>query len=121
MDPIADMLTSIVNANRVKKSALIPLSKLKINILQILKAEGLVKDFEIAKDVPGRIIVHSAGSSIEQIKRISKPGRRLYIRAKQIRPKSGVLQVISTPAGVLTAVQARKKHLGGEILFEVRQ
>lgn len=120
MDTIANMLTAITNASRVKKSASIPLSSLKLKILEIFKNEGIVKTYTIHKDTPLIINVEPAFDAIEKIKRISKPGRRLYIKAKQIRLQPGILQVISTPAGILTSSQARKKHVGGELLFEVR-
>lgn len=119
MDPIANMLTTILNASRVKKTAVLPVSNLKLKILEILKQEGMVKDFSLSKENSSLVNVKPE-EGIEKIVRVSKPGRRLYIKAREIRTKPGVLQIISTPAGVLTASSARKKHIGGEILFEVR-
>ena len=119
MDPIAEMLTSIINASRVKKVAAVPKSKLKIKILEILKSEKIIQDFEIAKNNPNILVVKPT-ENIESIKKISTPGRRFYIKAKQIRIKPGTVQIVSTPLGVLTSADARKKHAGGELLFEVR-
>lgn len=127
-DPIADMLTRIRNANTVYREVVeVPASKIKREILRIFKEAGYVKDFEFIDDGkqgtlrvylkygPGRQRV------IQGIKRISKPGLRVYAKKDEL-PKvlSGLgLAVISTPQGVMSDKEAREKGLGGEVLCYV--
>lgn len=120
MDPIADMITNLRNSFAVNKPALIPVSKLKLKILEVMKQEGYIGELKAIKTDPRKIEVKPGQKAVDEVKRISKPGRRLYIKAKGIKIKPGALVILSTPAGVLTAAQARRQHVGGEVLFEVR-
>ncbi|AIF50137.1 MULTISPECIES: 30S ribosomal protein S8 [unclassified Pelosinus] len=124
-DPIADMLTRIRNANSVYHDKVeIPASKIKQAIAQVLKAEGFIKDFEIVKDDKQGVLRASLkyGPNREKvitgIKRISKPGLRVYARKDQMPRVLGGLGVaiISTSKGIMTDKQARRDGLGGEVL-----
>ncbi len=120
-DPISDMLTRIRNARMVhKETVAIPNSKLKIEILKVLKKEGYISDFEVEKNGLA-ILVSLNGSEMNKIVRVSKPGRRVYTSSDNI-PK--VLQghgllVMSTSKGVMSGEEARRASLGGEILCKV--
>lgn len=127
-DPIADLLTRIRNANSVYHDKVdIPSSKMKESMAQILKDEGFVKDYEVIKDNKQNILRISLkyGSNREKvitgIKRISKPGLRVYAKADQLpRVLSGLgIAVISTSKGLMTDKQARKEGLGGEVVAYV--
>ena len=130
-DPIADMLTRIRNANSVQHDKVdIPASRMKKAIAQILKSEGFVKDFDVIKkdenDVQGTIrVVLKYGANQEKVitglKRISKPGLKVYVKSEQLPKVLGGLGValISTSQGVMTDKQARKENLGGEVLAYV--
>ncbi|MEN8142761.1 MAG: 30S ribosomal protein S8 [Thermodesulfobacteriota bacterium] len=127
-DPLADMLTRVRNAGMVKfESVDIPLSKVKVNVARILKEEGYIIDYHIDKTGPqGTLRVdlkydQNRDRVITGLRRISKPGRRVYVNADNI-PKvlSGLgIGIISTSRGVFTDHQARKMRLGGEFLCEV--
>ncbi|WP_031547063.1 MULTISPECIES: 30S ribosomal protein S8 [Salinicoccus] len=127
-DPIADMLTRIRNANIVRHETLeIPASNIKKEIAEILKSEGFVKNVEyIEDDKQGVIRVFlKYGSKNERVitglKRISKPGLRVYARREEL-PKvlNGLgIALISTSEGVLTDREARKRNIGGEVLAYV--
>ncbi|WP_020006855.1 30S ribosomal protein S8 [Salinicoccus albus] len=127
-DPIADMLTRIRNANMVRHDSLeIPASNIKKEIAGILKAEGYVKNVEyIDDDKQGVIRVFLKYSSkkekvITGLKRISKPGLRVYAQRDELpRVLNGLgIALISTSEGVLTDKQARKRNIGGEVLAYV--
>ena len=125
-DPIADMLTRIRNANMVGADfVLIPSSKIKISIIKLLKDEGFMKDYEVIKgNTPQRIIkahlkyTEDKEPILKGIKRISKPGLRVYVGKGEIPRIYGGLgiAVISTPQGIMTGKQAWQKGMGGEIL-----
>ena len=126
-DPIADMITRIRNGLLVQKEEVsLPSSKLRLNVLNILKSEGYVDTFEVTKEGPFKKIVVSLKydnkrPAISVIERVSKPGRRVYSGKADI-PKilSGRGMVImSTPSGVMTGKEAKKKGIGGEILCKV--
>ena len=127
-DPLADMLTRVRNAGMVKfESVDIPLSKVKVNIAKILKAEGYINDYHIIEDGPqGTLRVdlkydQDSTRVITGLRRISKPGRRIYVNADNI-PKvmSGLgIGIISTSKGLVADHQARKMRVGGELLCEV--
>jgi small subunit ribosomal protein S8 len=127
-DPLADMLTRVRNACMVKfESVNMPLSKLKVNVAKILKEEGYINDFHIQEDgVQGVLSIdlkydQSKDRVIIGLRRISKPGRRMYVNADNI-PKvmSGLgIGIISTSKGLMTDRQARKMRVGGELLCEV--
>lgn len=130
-DPIADMLTRIRNAIMVKHDhVLIPASKIKIAIAQILKDEGFLNGFEILREKgkPGRVIkIHLKYTEpgkepvLHGLKRVSKPGQRIYVGAKEIPRIYGGLGVaiLSTSKGVMTDKQARRLNVGGELLCYV--
>jgi small subunit ribosomal protein S8 len=124
-DPIADMLTRIRNATMVKHEAVeIPGSKVKLAIADILKSEGFIKEFEFKKDnKQGMIRVYlKYGPNREKVitglKRISKPGLRVYASKDQLPKVLGGLgiAIISTSQGIMTDKAARKAGAGGEVL-----
>ena len=127
-DPIADMLTRIRNANQNKSAeVLIPASKIKLDILNVLKNEGYISEVEFVEDgKQGSIKVtlkytEKKERVIKGIKRISKPGLRVYASVSDM-PKvlNGLgIAVVSTSKGVMTDREARKEHLGGEVLAYV--
>nr|BAA10980.1 ribosomal protein S8 [Bacillus subtilis] [Bacillus subtilis subsp. subtilis str. 168] len=127
-DPIADMLTRIRNANMVRHEKLeIPASKLKREIPEILKREGFIRDVEFVEDSKQGIIRVSLkyGQNNERVitglKRISKPGLRVYAKSNEVpRVLNGLgIAIISTSQGVLTDKEARAKQAGGEVLAYV--
>lgn len=125
-DPISDMLIRIKNAVRVEKEKIIlPSSKIKIEILKVLKKEGYISDFSIsAKDKKSSIeVVLKYGkdnvSYVQDVKRISKPSKRVYIKYPDIHTKTQSIVVLSTPKGIMPAKVAKKQRLGGEVLFEI--
>lgn len=124
-DPIADMLTRIRNANQMKYTEVtMPSSKIKVEIARILKDEGFIADFKVNEDKIQDILTLNLkyGPKKERVitglKRISKPGLRVYAKVNEIpRVLNGLgIAVISTPAGVITDKQAREKQVGGEVL-----
>lgn len=127
-DPIADYLTRIRNANMVRhESLVVPASKMKESISEILKNEGFIRDYEVIKDdKQGEIrIFLKYGKNNERVisglKRISKPGMRTYVKADAV-PKvlNGLgIALISTSDGILTDKEARAKDVGGEVLAYV--
>ena len=124
-DPIADLLTRIRNANLVHHDKVeIPASKIKRAIVQILKDEGFVKDFDVLADGKQGILRVSLKYGPERdrvitgIKRISKPGLRVYAKKDQLPKVLGGLgiAIISTSQGIMSDKQARKSGLGGEVI-----
>lgn len=124
-DPIADMLTRIRNANSSKhKTVDIPASKMKLAIADILFKEGYIKSFEeISSDVQGTIRVtlkydEKGNRVIAGIKRISKPGLRVYASKEELpQVLNGLgIAIVSTSKGIMTDREARKEGLGGEVL-----
>ena len=124
-DPIADMLTRIRNANQMRyKEVEVPASKIKLEIARILKEEGFIIDFKIKKNNIQNIIVLSLkyGQNKERVitglKRISKPGLRVYAKTEEVpRVLNGLgIAIVSTSNGIMTDKQARKESLGGEVL-----
>jgi small subunit ribosomal protein S8 len=144
-DPLADMLTRIRNATRIERPAVdMPASRLKINVAQVLKDEGFVIDYQV-----GRVVSEEGGAAVFQpdddlgkahavlrvylkygpdgervirhIERASRPGRRLYRRAQQLRPVLDGLgiSIVSTSKGVMSDRRARTQRLGGELLCTV--
>jgi small subunit ribosomal protein S8 len=125
-DPISDMLTRLRNGGRALQPLVeLPHSRLKENIATILKNEGYVSEVavegKVAKKIKIRLKYNGKKNVIEGLKRISKPGLRKYVGATEIPRVLGGLgvAVISTPEGVMTGTQARKKNLGGELLCYV--
>lgn len=124
-DPIADMLTRIRNANQMRyKEVEVPASKMKLEIARILKEEGFINDYKIKKNNIQNIIVLGLkyGQNKERVitglKRISKPGLRVYAKADEVpRVLNGLgIAIISTSKGVMTDKNARTESLGGEVL-----
>ncbi|MFZ0828958.1 MAG: 30S ribosomal protein S8 [Verrucomicrobiia bacterium] len=125
-DPIADMLTRIRNASRALLPTVeMPHSRIKENLAHILKNEGFVAEVAVEDKPMKKIKIHlkyqGKKSVIEGLRRISKPGLRHYVGATEIpRVLNGLgVAVVSTPEGVMTGTQARKKNLGGELLCYV--
>ncbi|MDY7076828.1 MAG: 30S ribosomal protein S8 [Chloroflexota bacterium] len=130
-DPIADMLTRIRNAQAVGHPGVrIPSSKIKLAIAKILKEEGFIVDYYVTHERPQpKLVVRLkyVGERKERhpvitgVRRVSKPGRRVYARASQIPwVRSGIgIAILTTPKGVLTGQQARRLGVGGEVLCYV--
>ena len=127
-DPIGDMFSRIRNGQmRSLDSIDIPSSNFRKNILEILKNEGYIKGYFIEKSKSNKINLkinlkyYEGDPVIKEIKRISKPGRRIYSRANSIpRVMNGLgLAILSTPKGVMTDTEARKNNVGGEIICRV--
>jgi small subunit ribosomal protein S8 len=126
-DPIADMLARIRNAALARHPrAEMPLSKVKVHIAEILKAEGFIEDFSVQNEGAGTLTIElkygrDRSSAIMGLKRVSRPGRRFYVKHTDL-PKvmSGMgISIISTSRGVLTNKQALQERIGGELLCEV--
>ena len=127
-DPIADMLARIRNANTASHDTVdIPSSKQKSAIVTILKDEGYIEDFETIPDPPGETIrvtlkyALDRSKTIHGIKRVSKPGLRVYTKANQLPKVLGGMGVaiISTSAGLMTGRRAAELKLGGEVIAHV--
>ena len=126
-DPIADMLTRIRNAQQARhETVLVPASGIKSEIARILKTEGFIRDYELPKDEERdiKLFLRYSGKRIPVvtgIKRISKPGLRIYTKSKEMPRILGGLgiAIVSTPQGVMTANEARRANVGGEILCYV--
>jgi small subunit ribosomal protein S8 len=128
-DPIADMLTRIRNAAMARHDrVLIPASKLKRTIADVLKNEGYVADVAGDTQEDGREVLSitlkygkDKAPAIEGIERVSKPGRRVYVRAQDIpKVRSGLgIAVLSTSRGIMSDRQARKVGVGGELLCQI--
>jgi small subunit ribosomal protein S8 len=130
-DPIADMLTRVRNALMIGRAMVtMPSSKIKVEIARILKEEGFIEDYYVTDDQPQpvlRLRLKYSGSRrnrkplITGIKRVSKPGRRIYTQKTDIPwVLSGMgIAILSTPKGVLTGDQARRLGVGGEVLCYV--
>ena len=125
-DPIADMLTRIRNAGKALLPAVeLPHSRMKESVAKILKSEGYVADVAVEgnamKKLKIRLKYQGKKSVIEGLKRVSRPGLRRYVGSTEIpRVLSGMgISIISTPEGVMTGAQAKKKNLGGELLCNI--
>lgn len=126
MDPISDMLISVKNAGLAGKPlATVPYSNMKFEIANVLLKSGYIKSFSIkGKKVNKRIEIEIAYSKdkapkIEDVKRISKPARRIYAGFRQIPRGSPGISVLSTPRGIMTDEEAKKALVGGELLFKI--
>lgn len=127
-DPIADLLTRIRNANQMRyNEVVIPSSNVKLQIVKILKNEGYIKDYKLEKnEVQDNIIVtlkygQNKERVISGLKRISKPGLRVYAKAEDVpMVLNGLgISIVSTSKGIMTGKEARKENLGGEVLAYV--
>src|SRR4030042_4430470 len=127
-DPIADMLTRIRNGNKAKFEKVdIPLSKEKLEIAKILKQEGYIKNFKVlSEEKKGTLRVYLKYDAqnrgiINGIKRVSKPGLRIYVKSKKILPvlNGFGINIVSTPQGIITDNDAKKLNVGGELICSV--
>jgi len=127
-DPIADMLTRVRNALTARHQKVdVPASKLKMEIARILKEEGYILNYKMAEDGAQKTIrlylKYTAANqpAISKIERISRPGCRVYVGAKEIPRVLGGLgvNILTTPRGLLTGRDARKENVGGELLCQI--
>ena len=123
-DPIADMITRIRNANRARGSKVeVPSSKIKLEIARILKEEGFIRNYQYKEDNKQGVIAILLKYSerqriITNLKRISKPGLRVYVNKDDVPEVLGGLgiSILSTSKGIMTGREAKKRHFGGEVL-----
>lgn len=127
-DPVADLLTRIRNGLSSKKAAVeLPSSKLKVEVVKILKEEGYISNFKVTEDEKQGVLKvdlkygADGRPTITGIQKVSRPGLRIYVGSGDIKPVLGGLGVaiLSTSRGVMTDLTARKEHVGGEILCKV--
>ena len=128
VDPIGDMITRIRNAQmRLLSSVKIPSSKFRVKILDVLKKEGYISDYKVLSDLNNKgslsvdLKYNNGSPVIKEIKRVSKPGRRIYARADSIpKIQNGLgLAIVSTSKGIMTDDEARSQKVGGEIICRV--
>ena len=128
VDPVGDMITRIRNAQmRMSSDVNIPGSKFRAKILEILKKEGYILDYKITSDSKNKsslsvnLKYNNGLPVIKEIKRVSKPGRRIYARAESIpKIQNGLgLAIVSTSKGIMTDNEARSNNIGGEIICRV--
>jgi small subunit ribosomal protein S8 len=127
-DPVADMLTRIRNANMVKLQKVdIPSSNLKVNIANVLKQEGFIKNYKVISDNLQGVLriylkyIDEKDSVINEIKRVSKPGGRVYTKSEDIPVvKNGIgIAILSTSKGIITDNAARQAGVGGELICTI--
>ena len=127
-DPLGDMLTRIRNGQRARKNNISsPASKLRSNVLDVLKREGYIRDYSQRELRPGvseieiQLKYHEGEPVIREISRVSKPGRRVYTKINDLqRVYNGLgIAILSTPRGVLSDTEARDQNVGGEVLCQV--
>jgi len=127
-DPLGDMLTRIRNGQMAKKSSVhAPASKLRANVLDVLKREGFIRGFEQVEKSAGiseikiELKYFEGQPAIQEISRVSKPGRRVYSKIKNLsNVYNGLgISIISTPRGVMSDAEAREANVGGEVLCQV--
>ncbi len=127
VDPISDMLIRIKNAQAVSHQTVnVPFSKIKFNLAKVLEKEGLIEVIttqgrKIKKIIEIKLKYEEGQPVIKELKRISKPGQRIYLKKSQVKSvRQGYgLAIISTSQGLMTNKEAKKKGLGGEILCEI--
>ena len=127
-DPIGDMITRIRNAQmRKSNNVMIPNSNFRVKILEVLKHEGYISNYKISKDTNSKrsllidLKYNNGLPVIKEIKRVSKPGRRIYAKARSIpKIQNGLgLAIVSTSIGIMSDNEARTKNVGGEIICRV--
>ena len=127
-DPLGDMLTRIRNGQRARKDMILsPASRLRNNVLDVLKREGYIRNYAQREVRPGvaeieiELRYHQGDPAVREIKRVSTPGRRVYSGIKDLpRIYNGLgISILSTPSGVLSDAEARDKNVGGEVLCRV--
>ena len=128
VDPIGDMISRIRNAQmRLLNNVKIPSSKFREKILEVLKKEGYISDYKLLSDTKNKnslsvdLKYNNGSPVIKEIKRVSKPGRRIYARANSIpKIQNGLgLAIVSTSKGIMTDDEARSQKVGGEIICRV--
>lgn len=127
MDPIADMLVALKNAQAVKKETVrVPFSKIKFQIAKILEKEGYIEKVEEKGRIKKNLLIflkydENKKPAISGVKRISKPGQRIYKTCREIKKVKGGygLAIISTSKGLMTDKEAKRQRVGGEVLFEI--
>jgi small subunit ribosomal protein S8 len=127
-DPLGDMLTRIRNGQMAKKANVTaPASRLRANVLEVLKREGYIRGYSQAEQRAGVIELtielkyHEGSPVIREISRVSKPGRRVYSKIRDLPKVSNGLgiSILSTPRGVMSDAEARAANVGGEVLCKV--
>lgn len=126
-DPVADMLTRIRNGQRAKHPQVkVPSSILKHDIARVLKDEGYISDFQVEMDQSSfktltiDLKYYQNKPVIEKIRRVSRPGLRVYKSVKEFQPVSGFgISILSTSKGILSHTMAKKENVGGEVICEV--
>jgi small subunit ribosomal protein S8 len=127
-DPVSDMLTRIRNALLIERPFVdIPTSKIKVGIAEALQREGFIWDFEVVEQAPQNVLRinlkygPNGERVIQSLRRISTPGRRVYLQIRKSQPvRQGLgVTILSTNQGVLSNREAESKHVGGEVLCEV--
>ena len=127
-DPLGDLLTRIRNAQRARQTSCVsPASRLRANVLEVLKREGFIRGYSAHELRPGvaelkvELKYNEGEPVIKEITRVSKPGRRVYSKIKELpRVYAGLgISIISTPRGVLSDAEARAANVGGEVLCRV--
>ena len=127
-DPLGDMLTRIRNGQQARKSVVTcPASRLRTNVLEVLKREGFIRGYDQADVRPGiseikiELKYHEGDPVIRHLSRISTPGRRVYSGVSDLtRVYNGLgIAILSTPRGVLSDAEAREQNVGGEVLCQV--
>lgn len=127
-DPLGDMLTRIRNGQMARKAKVTaPASRLRANVLEVLKREGYIRGYSQADQRAGvseltiELKYHEGTPVIREISRVSKPGRRVYSRIKDLPKVSNGLgiSILSTPRGVMSDAEARAANVGGEVLCQV--
>lgn len=127
-DPVSDLVTRVRNGQRANKASVTsPASKLRVNVLDVLKREGYIRGYELAEDDAGKPIIrvelkyHDGAPVIRELHRVSTPGCRVYSKIKDLqRVYNGLgISILSTPRGVLSDGEARAQNVGGEVLCTV--
>ena len=127
-DPLGDMLTRIRNGQRARMAAVdSPASNLRANVLEVLKREGFIRGFSREEIRPGvaqlriELKYHEGEPAIREVQRVSKPGRRVYSKIRELpRVYNGLgISILSTPRGVMSDLEARTANVGGEVLCRV--
>jgi small subunit ribosomal protein S8 len=127
-DPLGDMLTRIRNGQKARMSVVVsPASKLRLNVLEVLKREGYIRGYDVEDVRPGvrnlriELKYHEGEPVIKEITRVSKPGRRIYSKiADLMKVYNGLgISILSTPRGVMSDNEARAANVGGEVLCKV--
>jgi small subunit ribosomal protein S8 len=125
-DPLGDMLTRIRNGQAAQKTTVVsPASRLRVNVLEVLAREGYIRGYNRDEGTHGALSIelkyHNGAPVIRQLRRVSRPGRRVYSGVKDLpRVYNGLgIAILSTPRGVMSDAEAREAHIGGEVLCTV--